>query len=192
MTRALSFVAMAAMLLAGGCASARGSSQSTAFSRPAPDFTLTDQHGATWTLSAHRGTTFALMFGYTHCRDTCPTTLAKLSRAVYDAHVAHASVIFVTLDPARDTPAVLARYVRRFKPAPIVALTGTRAQIAALERAYGIYAKRTSPEKPGNGYDLMHTAVTYVIDGATNERALVEDDTIHVAALATTIRTVTP
>ncbi len=190
MTRVPALVLLAALLIAGGCSSARGTA-TAGFSIPAPDFTLTDQTDAPWTLSQQRGKTLVLFFGYTHCGDTCPTTTAKLAQALRDVHAraTDAQLVFLSIDPARDTPAALTRYIRRFPGAPIVGLTGTPAQIARIVREYHIFVKRTPPEKPGNGYDFMHTALFYLIDRDGRERA-VHDDDERVAQIASDLRRV--
>jgi len=80
------------------------------FAHLAPDFTLTDQDGRPFTLSAQRGHPVVLFFGYTHCDDACPTTLAHLAQALRAPGVpADVTVAFITVDPTRDTPAVLKR-----------------------------------------------------------------------------------
>jgi protein SCO1/2 len=106
---------------------------------PAPDFTLSDQNGRPYTLSAHRGHVIALFFGYAHCPDECPTTLAALARAKRKAGAAGATfdVVLVTVDPARDTPAALKRYVDQFDPA-FTAVTGSEAQLAPVYSAYHV------------------------------------------------------
>jgi protein SCO1/2 len=113
-------------LLAAGCAHAQSKP-------PAPDFTLTSDRGMPWTLSSQHGRELALFFGYTHCTDTCPDTLAKLTAAMHASASARGEVVFVTIDPDRDTPSVMHSYIRRFSGARIVGLTGTPAQIDAVE-----------------------------------------------------------
>jgi protein SCO1/2 len=154
----------------------------------APAFTLTDQTGKLWNLADQRGKTVALFFGYTHCPDTCPATLAKLANAVRDAKAGDKAVIaFVTVDPERDTPTVLGAFVKKFN-GPIVALTGTRAQIEATERSYHQWAQKI-PGKHGNDdYDDSHSATIFLIDRTGNERVIHDpDDTV--GSIATDIRT---
>lgn len=143
----------------------------------APDITLTDDTGSRWTLASQRGTAIALFFGYTHCLDTCPLTLAKLADAVRRQNApAKFTIAFVTVDPRRDTPAVLHRYVRRFSGAHIVGLTGSGEQIAVVERSYGVWAQ-SIPGAHGRagGYDEAHSSVTYLIDPNGRERVLHND-----------------
>ena len=133
----------------------------------APDFTLTDQDGRPYTLSAHRGHAIALFFGYAHCPDVCPTTLAALARAKRKLGPAGASfdVALVTVDPARDTPATLKRYVRLFDPA-FVGLTGTEAQLDPVYAAYHVYHQIASGNGSANGYVVMHSsAIQFISPG---------------------------
>lgn len=170
------------LALLGGCA--RGGT-------PAPDFTLTDQLGTPWSLDAQRGTAVALFFGYTHCSDTCPATLAKLARAIAsqgDAG-ARAEIALVTVDPQRDTPAVLARYVRRFTGASIVGLTGTPAQIASVEQRYHVWAQKIPGRHGNDDYDDAHTAIVFVID-RNGYIAAMHDDADSLAQIAADIHKV--
>lgn len=139
----------------------------------APNFTLTDQHDRAWQLAEQSGKTVVLFFGYTHCTDTCPVTLGKLAaaRAALGAQRKNAEIIFITIDPARDTPAVMASYLaQRYPQTPIVGLTGSRAQIARVERAYHIWAAKL-PGHNGN-YNEAHSSEIYVIGPHARERVL--------------------
>ncbi len=151
----------------------------------APDFTLTDQHGAPWTLSAQRGKAVALYFGFTHCPDTCPTTVAKLAKAIGTS--GNAEIAFVTVDPQRDTPPVLNAFVKRFPGAPIVGLTGTPAQIADVERAYHIWAQKIPGKHGDYDYDEAHISVVTFID-ANGGRRMIADQDDSVTTLASDIR----
>lgn len=184
--------ALLAALTAAGCASpAHGPIVGTALSAPAPDFTLTDAQGAPWTLAQQHGKTVVLDFGYTHCDDTCPATIAKIAQALRDAHVdpKAATIAFVTLDPARDTPPVLAAYERRFDGAPMVGLTGTAAQIRAVTHAYHIWSQRIPGMHGGMGYDIAHSTFFYIIDGNGRERVLHNDDA-RVADITANLRAI--
>jgi protein SCO1/2 len=138
----------------------------------APDFTLTDQAGRPYTLSAHRGHPIALFFGFTHCTDACPATLASLARAKRELGSAAAGfdVVLVTVDPARDTAPVLARYLRAFDPA-FVGLTGTAAQLAPVYAAYHVYRKLDPPDRHGD-YDIEHSAAVQFIAPSGRLRGL--------------------
>lgn len=160
--------ALLLLALLGGCASGGPT---------APDFTLSDQHGAPWSLSAQRGKAVALFFGFTHCTDTCPATLAKLAHAIasHGAAGENAEIAFVTVDPQRDTPSVLARYVARFSGASIVGLTGTPAQIVTVERLYHVWAQRIPGRNGNDDYDESHTAVVFVIDRNGRIASMLDD-----------------
>ena len=133
----------------------------------APDFTLTDQDGAPYTLSAHRGHAVALFFGYAHCPDVCPTTLSALARAKRKLGPDGASfdVVLVTVDPARDDPATLKRYVHLFDPA-FSGVTGTLAQLDPVYNAYHVYHQIDSAKGSANGYIVAHSsAVQFISPG---------------------------
>ncbi len=124
---------------------------------------LVDQNGRRFTEADLKGKWHLVFFGYTHCPDVCPTTLNELALALdrLGAERDKVGIVFITVDPERDTPAALQSYVASFD-APVVALTGTQEQVAAAEKAYRVYsAKRPT----GNGnYDMDHSAVIYVMD----------------------------
>jgi protein SCO1/2 len=142
--------------------------------RPAPNFTLVDQYGRHWTLSEQHGSTVALYFGYTHCTDDCPLTLAKLSHALASLH-GRGEVAFVTVDPARDTPARLREYLRRFHGAAIAGLTGGRVALARVYRAYGVWAQALARRRDGS-YDVAHATPVFLIDARGMLRVVHNDD----------------
>jgi protein SCO1 len=159
----------------------------------APDFTLTSDRGTPWTLSTQHGKAVALFFGFTHCTDTCPDTLAKLAASlrVDGATAANAEIAFVTIDPQRDTPAVMHAYIRRFAGAPIVGLTGTPAQVAAVENSYHVWSKKVPAGHGSDDYDEAHSAFTFLIDRNGNQRMIHNDDDSQrdfAADLATLLR----
>lgn len=164
MPRFVRLLAVALALLGAGCSRYPS----------APDFTLTDQHGAPWTLSAQHGKAVALYFGFTHCPDTCPLTLAKLERAI--GTDAAAEIVFVTVDPDRDTPQVMNAYLKRFAPAPIVGLTGTPKQIAAVERAYHVWAQKIPGRRGKYDYDEAHISIVTFIDKNGGLRSIADQD----------------
>ena len=140
----------------------------------APDFALRDDSGKVWSLSQQRGKIVLLTFGFTHCRDTCPLALAKLVRLARRVRSGSrdAEVAFVTVDPKRDTVAVLHRFVARYQPLGdglVVGLTGTPAQIEKVEAAYHVWAQPMP-------HDVAHSAVIYVIDQRGRVRAIRDDD----------------
>jgi protein SCO1 len=120
-----------------------GVNLSTPYQRPS--FTLTGTDGQPWDLTAAtKGRLTLLFFGYTHCPDVCPTTMADIAvalRSVDPALAKQVQVVFVTTDPARDTPPVLGDWLHRFDadlPVPFVGLTGTEAQLQQAQLSAGV------------------------------------------------------
>ena len=126
-------------------------------------FTLIDQNGKTVTNTALEGKWLLVYFGYTHCPDACPTTLNNIALALQDLGAQRDEVrpVFITIDPERDTPQVMKDYVTAFD-APILALTGTAAEIAQAAKNYRVYYAK-HPEAGGD-YSMDHTSVIYVMD----------------------------
>ncbi len=131
--------------------------------RATGDFALIDENREPFTQASLAGEPALLFFGFTHCPDVCPTTLAMLARASRTAGVPPLRVIFVTVDPARDTPPALARYVRAFDP-HFIALTGSPETIHSLARRLGVAYERVA--LPGGDYTIDHTAVAFLLDGS--------------------------
>ena len=132
---------------------------------PKPDITLTDQHGQRFALKPRtHGKVTLLYFGYTHCPDVCPLTMSMLAQAVKAlpaATVRDVAVVFVTTDPARDTPAQLRQWLANFDRS-FVGLTGSREQTDNVAKAYRVYV---APQKSeGDDYLVDHSAYFYVID----------------------------
>lgn len=129
-------------------------------------FTLTDGAGHVVTDREFRGRWMLVYFGYTRCPDACPTSLSDMANA-YDmldpAARKKIAMLFVTVDPERDTPAAMKDYVASFD-APILGLSGTPEQIRAAELAYKVYAQK-HPEKNGE-YSMDHSSIIYVMDPA--------------------------
>ncbi len=125
-------------------------------------FTLTDQDGKKRSLSDFRGKYVLIYFGYSFCPDVCPTTLGVVAQALDDlgADASRIVPVFITIDPERDTPSVLKTYMAAFGPR-FVGLTGSPKDIAAVEKAYRVYAKK-SPIK-GGGYGVDHSSVLYLM-----------------------------
>ncbi|MCK9894616.1 SCO family protein [Frankia sp. AgB32] len=148
-----------------------------------PSFTLTDTDGRRFDFAqATAGHATLLFFGYTHCPDVCPTTMADLAVArqvVGSAVAAKVTVVFVTTDPARDTPAVLARWLRQFD-ARFIGLTGTSAQVAAAQRAVGVPVALADPD--GAGPD----GAGYLVGHAAQVLGIGPDDRVHVRWFADT------
>ena len=126
------------------------------------DFKLTDHNGKLRTLSDFRGKVVVLFFGYTHCPDVCPTTMADLAQVM--AHLAkeadRVQVLFVTIDPERDTQALLAQYVPAFYP-DFLGLYGDKNATEQVAKTFNIvYQKQPSSA----GYNVDHSAGSYLID----------------------------
>ncbi len=125
-------------------------------------FRLAGADGRAVTDRDFRGRWMLIYFGYTHCPDACPTALADMAGAI-DAlgpDAAKVALLFITIDPERDTPSVVQDYVRAFD-APITGLSGTPEQIAAVARAYRVYYAR-HPRDDG-GYDMDHSSIIYLM-----------------------------
>jgi protein SCO1/2 len=126
-------------------------------------FHLEDQNGKLVSDADMKGKPFLVFFGFTHCPDICPTTLFELSQ-VFKAlgpDADRTGALFITVDPERDTPAVLKDYLSNFDP-HLRGLTGDRPSIDAATKAYRVYAKKIPLE---NGdYTMDHTAVVYLMD----------------------------
>jgi protein SCO1/2 len=141
--------------------------------RLALSFRLTTQRGEPFTPADLEGRPFALFFGFTHCPEVCPTTLLEMSNHLASLGRAadRLTVLFVTVDPARDTPSHLGEYMASFDPR-IVALSGDPIEIAALAQDFRAHYQRIEG-KDGN-YAFNHSAGVFLVD---REGVLV--DTIH-------------
>ena len=141
----------------------QGSSGSGVASVGGP-FTLTTQEGKPLSDTDLRGTPFLVFFGFTHCPDVCPTKLFEISevlRAAGDnAKAKQLKALFITVDPERDTPESMKSYLGSFDPR-ITGLSGDRAAIDAVIKAYRAYAKKV-PLKDGD-YTMDHTALVYLM-----------------------------
>lgn len=138
----------------------------------ARDFRLTDHNGRVRTLSDFRGKVVAIFFGYTHCPDVCPTTLADFAAALKQLgpKAKRVQVIFVTVDPQRDTPAVLKQFVPAFNPTFLGMYTDPEA-LRQLAKEYKVVYQKTSV-KAADDYLIDHSAGTYVYDPKGNLRLL--------------------
>ena len=135
------------------------------------DFTLTDHTGAPFSLTSQRGKVVMLFFGYTMCPDVCPTTLSKLSSVASRLGPAAAQVktLYVTVDPDRDTPAVLKADLELFS-LDALGLTGTRAQIDSVVAQYGASYKIVPTPESAAKYSVTHSTSLYVLDQQGNVR----------------------
>ncbi|CAH1656378.1 SCO family protein [Chelatococcus asaccharovorans] len=125
-------------------------------------FTLTSQDGRTVTEKDLRGAPFLVFFGFTHCPDVCPTTLFEASELLRAAGSQgdKLRILFVTVDPERDTPEVMKSYLSAFDPR-IIGLSGSPEAIAAIVKSYKVYARKVPTS---DGYTMDHTAMVYLMD----------------------------
>lgn len=128
------------------------------------DFTLQSARGEV-SLKDYRGKLVLLYFGYTFCPDICPTSLAATSEGLKQLkpeELAQVAMIFVSVDPKRDTPDRLKEYVEFFHPA-IVGVTGTTESIAEIAKRYGVFYAEQKVETAGGGYVVDHSADTFIV-----------------------------
>ena len=133
-------------------------------------FTLTDITGKTITDRSYRGKYLLLYFGYTWCPDVCPATMATITEALDELGEKAAQIqpVFVSLDPARDTPAVLADYVSHYSPR-WQGLTGTPEQLTVIEKEFHVYvAKHATGPKPDD-YIMDHSSIVYLMDAGNGK-----------------------
>ena len=131
---------------------------------------LTDQYGQTRTLADFHDKVVVVFFGYTHCPDVCPTTLANLAQVMHslDKDSDKVQVLFVTLDPERDKPDMLAKYVALFNPS-FLALSGGAQATAQAAKSFNVaYQKQPTT----SGYNLDHTDGIFIIDPKGRVRLL--------------------
>jgi len=146
-------------------------------------FRLTDQAGKTVTDADFRGRYMLVYFGYSFCPDVCPTTLSVMSQTLQKLGADYSRRIvpvFITIDPARDTPKVLADYMKAFGP-NFIGLTGSDADIKAVEKEYRVYAVKR-PLDNGN-YGMDHSSVLYLM-GPNGKMVSVYDEAISPDDLA--------
>jgi protein SCO1/2 len=140
------------------------------------NFSLPDTQGKTLNVGDFKGKAVVLVFGYTHCPDVCPTTLADLSQAMQQLGDAskQVQVLFVTLDPQRDTAPVLGQYVKAFNPTFIGLRPDSDAALATVTHDFRIYHANVAGTAPGD-YTVDHTAASYVFDEKGQLRLYVKD-----------------
>lgn len=128
------------------------------------DFSLPDQTGKLRRLSDFKGKVAIVFFGYTQCPDVCPTTLSTLREVMTQLgpQAERVQVLFITLDPQRDTPALLAQYVPSFHPT-FLALRGDDAATGATAQAFKVFYKKQPGSAPGT-YSIDHSTGSYVYD----------------------------
>ncbi|MBS1004541.1 SCO family protein [Acetobacter thailandicus] len=139
-------------------------------------YTLVNSHGQTISQAAFEGHYTLLYFGYTHCVDVCPLTLATVSAALDELGKQGQSIIpvFISVDPERDTPEVVREYVERFSP-QIVGLTGSEMQLQPVMKAFHVSARRHAPN--GSGYLVDHSSLLYLMNGQNHLISMIPVDT---------------
>ncbi len=129
------------------------------------DFSLPDTDRKTRTLANFKGRAVVLFFGYTHCPDVCPTTLAELSQAMQQLgdKSKDVQVVMVTVDPARDTAPLLAQYVKAFNPSYIGLRPANDGQLEKVAKDFRVYYAKSASKTPED-YTMDHTSASYVFD----------------------------
>lgn len=144
-------------------------------------FTLVSDTGQPFSSSALAGRPYAMFFGFTHCPDVCPTTLArlvKLRRQMGNDETFQ--ILFVTVDPERDGPAEVGRYAGLFD-APVIGLTGSPAQVAQVKKQFGIFSEKAGT---GDTYSVDHTATVLLFDRNGQFQSTISPEEGDAAAIA--------
>ncbi len=152
------------------------------------DFQLLDVSGRPFTRQDLGGAPTLVFFGFTHCPDVCPTTLLKLAQVRKRAALAGLRVLFISVDPQRDTPAVLGMYVHAFDPS-FQGLSGEPQVLAALAANFGVAFNRV--DLPGGDYTMDHSAVVFLLD-ARGGIAAIFTPPLDVGALTADLRRAAP
>jgi protein SCO1/2 len=144
-------------------------------------FTLVDSNGQPFASNKLAGKPYAIFFGFTHCPDVCPTTLARLVKLRKELGEDRTfQIVFVSVDPERDGPAEVGRYADLFG-APVIGLTGSTAQIDKVKKDYGIFSEKVGT---GDSYTVDHTATVLLFDRNQHFQATIAPDETDAAALA--------
>jgi protein SCO1/2 len=159
----------------GGCGHSDQNWQLTNVQGHLPDlsFSLTSDRGQPVTAKDFKGDVLLVYFGYTHCPDVCPETMARLTQVLSklgnDAR--RVRILFITVDPARDTPQALHGYVTAFDAQHAVGLSGTDSQVRVLARDYRVAYQADQPTSDGN-YTVTHSSAVYIFDNDGRARLL--------------------
>ena len=150
---------------------------------------LTDHNGKARTLADFQGKVVVLFFGFTQCPDVCPTTLAEMAKMVktLGADGEKVQVLFVSVDPERDTPELLKQYVTAFNPT-FLGLVGDAAATTRATKEFKVYVQQQPPKTPGGAYSVDHSAGTFILDQKGSLR-LFAQPSAGAAALESDIRT---
>ncbi|WP_136246921.1 SCO family protein [Halomonas borealis] len=170
------FLALTATLALSGCSDPNWRTTDISEIMPSLDFTLVDENGQTVDADDYLGKTTLLYFGFTHCPDVCPTTLARLTAATkqLDEDLRDdVQVLFVSVDPARDTPEVMDRYTAAFGP-QFIGLSGETEQIDALTNRYRVTYSHGEKDDSGN-YDVTHSSAVFAFDAEGDAQLLMRD-----------------
>jgi protein SCO1/2 len=130
----------------------------------AKDFALTDHTGKLRTLADFKGKAVLVFFGFTHCPDVCPTTMAEMATVMKELgpQADKVQVLFVTVDPERDTAELLSKYVPAFDPR-FLGMTGDKAALEKVAKEFKVFYQKVPGKEPGS-YTMDHTAGSYVFD----------------------------
>ena len=172
----IGFVALAVVMFSPP-ASFRGTTYGEPYP-PAPEIELTRSDGSSFRLSETRGKVVLLFFGYTSCPDVCPTTLAELKQALEELGEDRSNqvqVLFVTVDPQRDTPERVQEYVNHFNDS-FIGLSGAGTELGKVWQDYGVFRLEV-PGASAAGYTVDHTARVTLIDQMGNMRVSFGFDT---------------
>jgi protein SCO1/2 len=143
---------------------------------PDLDFSLTGDDGKPVTGNTFKGRTSLVYFGYTHCPDVCPETMARLLQVIgkLGPDAQQVRILFITVDPARDTPRALRDYVGAFDAQHARGLTGSSQQIEALAKRYRV-AYQMEKRDPRGDYEVTHSSAVYIFDSQGHARLLATD-----------------
>ena len=146
-------------------------------------FTLVGADGQPYASTRLAGKPFAIFFGFTHCPDVCPTTLARLTRLRRQLGEGDDAfqIVFVTVDPERDGPAEVGAYAKLFDT-PVIGLTGSAAQIEQVKKRYAVFSARAP--QPGGDYGVDHSASVFLMDRAGKFVATIAPEESDAVALA--------
>lgn len=183
----MAVLALALGACGGGSATHEFAGAELLAEEPLPDFTLTAAGDVPVSLSDFRGQYVYLYFGYTFCPDFCPTTLAKLAgvREEMGDDAVRMQVMMITVDPERDTPDVLERYVQVFDPS-FAGLTGAETDIDAAAQSLGVFYQRNEGSA-ASGYLVDHSTRTYLI-GPDGRALIAYPHDAEAAAMAADLR----
>ncbi len=174
--RRMSSMAMAAMIAGAlaGCGDKAVNFQGSDITgiNVGGDFSMPDHTGRSRRLSDFKGKVVVMFFGYTQCPDVCPTTLSEVAAAMKElgTKANDVQVIFVTVDPERDTPELLAQYVPAFDPG-FLGLRGSPAELETAAKLFKVFYQKNP--SPSGGYTMDHTAGSFVFDKQGRMRVLI-------------------